>query len=932
MRFGIVFALVALLAPILPLRVAASPSGTPDVVPGEFLLTFSSSMTPTQRSTALAAAGTVESVASGTYLVSGDGAATAADHAESLGAAVQPNYRYRADRTPNDPLFPYQWNLQQVSVPQAWDLDTTPPVNGGDPSVVVAVLDTGAAFESFTDPNPATCYNGGAPATCVAAGAVYGKAPDLVSTTFVTGFDFVNNDAHPNDDNGHGTHVTGTIAESTDNGAGVAGIAYRSLVMPVKVLDRNGEGTSATIAQGIDFARTNGATVVNLSLGTPTDDPVVSTAVQAAHAAGITLVAAAGNSNVAQLAYPAAYPTVIAVGAVRYDRTRAFYSNYGANLDLVAPGGDTGVDQNGDGQPDGILQETYSHLNAQMLPLDFTTFGYLFYEGTSMAAPHVAGVAALLRAAGADAAATASTLTATATDLGDPGGDAQYGAGLLNAQAALAAVSAPLGTPSGSITINGGAVATNDPTVTLTLSAQVSGSTVAEMSFSNDGANYSAYQPFATSVTWVVPSALDGVQTVSVKYRSAVATESIAYADSIVLDRTRPTKASKLKLFATSDQAREYSGRHVGSNPTPFAEWAEGSDSGSGVEGTIVTVTATPTAATGTPVFGGATTLTLSGTGKVYVNLATMDHAGNRSVTSSFAVTRAPSRLFVVVSGERPGRIRAVNDALSVVRRVTFTAPAGTVLTGADTQGTGDQHLVVAYPDRDRVELRNTSGALVRAFVGATGASGFTGVASADLTLDGRDEILLGTGDGRLIVLGPSGKRLTTRRPFGEERVGLSVAAGDLVHGGTPEIAVARIRGAPDVRVFTASGKRIKTFRTLAATYQGGLNLAVGDLDGDGRSEIAVVPRGKANPTVRVYGMDGKLRERLNYPDARFAGGLALTVADLDGDGVDEVAVGPFNGRGPLSLLGKDGTSGKVRAFGTTRTASVTLTAVQSFR
>ena len=346
---------------------------------------------------------------------------------------AEPNYIAHAFLTPNDFYYaPYQWHLDNpvyggINMEAAWDVTT------GNQGVVVAVVDTGVAYEDYQE----TVTIGKRRTSTV----TYQKAPDLANTNFVAGYDFINNDDHPNDDEGHGTHVTGTIVQSTNNGIGVAGVAFNTSIMPVKVLDSSGSGSYAAIANGIYYAAGNAAynaagnraDVISMSLGGSSGSTTLMNALAYAHGRGVTIVCASGNDGSATtVSYPAAYDDYcIAVGATRYDEAVAGYSNRGASLDLTAPGGDTSVDQNGDGYVDGVLQQTFGSSP--------TDFGYYFYQGTSMATPHVSGVVALLLAQDATRtpAEIRSILQATAKDKGASGWDPNYGWGILDAAAAL---------------------------------------------------------------------------------------------------------------------------------------------------------------------------------------------------------------------------------------------------------------------------------------------------------------------------------------------------------------------------------------------------------------------------------------------------------------------------------------------------------------
>jgi serine protease len=326
---------------------------------------------------------------------------------------------YALGTPPNDTFWSYQWHMMDrgavsgvaasnfgVQAPEAWTKST-------GTGAIVAVVDTGVAYENFGS---------------------FAQAPDLVGTNFVAGYDFINNDAHANDDEGHGTHVAGTIAQSTNNGQGTAGVAFGATIMPVKVLSSTGSGSWTSVANGIRFAADNGADVINLSLGGSGGSTVLEDAINYAWSRGVVICAATGNSGTSSIGFPAAYSNCIAVGATRFDGNRAPYSQYGNGIDVSAPGGDTSVDQNGDGYGDGVLQQTFG--------TSVTSFGYYFFQGTSMATPHVAGVAALVKAARptATAAEVRAAIESSCVDRGTAGYDTTFGHGIVDANAAVDAI------------------------------------------------------------------------------------------------------------------------------------------------------------------------------------------------------------------------------------------------------------------------------------------------------------------------------------------------------------------------------------------------------------------------------------------------------------------------------------------------------------
>jgi serine protease len=288
-------------------------------------------------------------------------------------------------RVPNDPHWSYQWGLFDtgfgVRVPSARRYS----LGAG---VTVGIVDSG----------------------------VRPDLPDLKGVSFLPPYDAIAARPGGTDANGHGSHIAGTIAQATDNRLGCAGIAPQARLLAVRALGADGKGTNFSIGAGIRYAVDQGCQVVNLSIG-GSGSRTLKDACQYAVSKGVLLLAAAGNSGAAQITYPAAYPETLAVGAIDASGKRCGFSQYGKGIGIVAPGED-------------ILQQTFQKKTGQP--------GYYYYSGTSMATPMVTGVAALVKSIkpSLSLAELRSTLTQTATDLGARGYDTEYGAGLVNAQAA----------------------------------------------------------------------------------------------------------------------------------------------------------------------------------------------------------------------------------------------------------------------------------------------------------------------------------------------------------------------------------------------------------------------------------------------------------------------------------------------------------------
>ena len=333
-------------------------------------------------------------------------------------AAVFPTY------VPNDPYYKYQWHFKKIGMEQAWEVN-----RGASSDVIVAVIDTGVAY-----------LNKGA----------FAAAPDLAGTAFVEGYDFVWNTTEPVDSDGHGTHVAGTIAQTTGNGLGVAGMAFNAKIMPVKVLYTDWDEIwnapefygSSTVSRGIRYAVDHGAKVINLSLGALGPNTATREAIDYAVSNGVFVAISAGNEALDgnEPIWPASYAKdingAVAVAALDYNLKRAPYSSIQDYVELAAPGGNASADLDANGYADGVLQQTLDP--DEQAVGTFNKFAYVFYEGTSMAAPHVAGLAALMIDQGyTSPRAIEAAMKQFATDVAPAGRDNETGYGVINPRATL---------------------------------------------------------------------------------------------------------------------------------------------------------------------------------------------------------------------------------------------------------------------------------------------------------------------------------------------------------------------------------------------------------------------------------------------------------------------------------------------------------------
>nr|MBC7244656.1 S8 family serine peptidase [Chloroflexota bacterium] len=394
--FWVVWILVALLFPAADSRASPVLKGIKSVdlgaphVPGRILVKFKSGIKDEQRRQILAEQGgalVAEIPRLGVQVVQVPAeqmaTALARYRANSRVAYAEPDYLAYGTLTPNDPYYSsMQYGPQKIQADRAWDITT------GSPTVIVAVVDSGADFQH----------------------------PDLQGK-LIAGWDFINNDADPTDDHGHGTHVAGIVGAVTNNGEGIAGIGYQTRLLIVKVLDDSNGGTYSGIAQGIIYAADHGASIINLSLGGTAFSQTLLDAVEYTWSRGVLLVAAAGNYASSSPFYPASFEHVMAVAATDADDNRWSSSNYGNYISVSAPGVN-------------IYSTNWNKTSGT---------GYAYRTGTSMATPHVSGMAALLLAQDPSRsnAQLWSIIESTADDLGAVGWDPYYGYGRVNAYRAV---------------------------------------------------------------------------------------------------------------------------------------------------------------------------------------------------------------------------------------------------------------------------------------------------------------------------------------------------------------------------------------------------------------------------------------------------------------------------------------------------------------
>jgi hypothetical protein len=720
--------------------------------------------------------------------------------------------------TPNDPQYVLQWNLQAMRVPQAWDVDQVSPIHGGDPRIVVAILDTGIALTSVgatasvPDILPTSIWTN---TNEIAGDGIDNDADGYVDD--VHGWNFVAHTAMPIDDNGHGTHVAGVIASATDNALATAGIASQVTIMPLKVLNSGGLGTTESLTAAVRYAIQHGANIINLSLGGDEDDPIFHQALQDAAAQGIILISAAGNSGAATVTYPSQYSEVIGVGATNTDGSRAAYSNYGAQLTLMAPVGDTTLDMNHDGQADGVPSQTCTNASC-------TDFSTIYLSGTSQAAAEVSGVVALLESCGAAPGVIRALLTGSSRDLGPVGRDDQFGYGLVDAYAALSAAGCATGVPAAPTSLKAQIAATAIPGI-----VALRPSSAMRPLFSWSGASGATYivtwkrgsstlaqvKQTATTYTGVVTD--EGTYIVSVSTIDALGQVSVPATFSYRYQRSVVAIASGSTVRLLTNELKKL--RDITVNVGRMVRLSAGRF-GTAFDGRLITTSDAPSA-----------TLTMTDTrGKRLFTTQPFGAKFAGMITTAVLQRADGTTQFVAATGSKGASLVWFSANGKVLGRTTVYTKdvSGLNLATGDVDGDGNDELMVSQaqgaeirvygPDRKRK--------LVMTPRTKKHAQGWS-IAAGDVNGDGKDEILatpnVGMKKTKILVLSGAGVELKSLAVAGSEIAPLVLGAADTNGDGVDEVISAPQRGAGSLRVMQYSGTLLRqqtltdtSFRSLA--------------------------------------------------------------------------------------------------------------------
>lgn len=730
-------------------------------------------------------------------------------------ASLQKNITYQSLFTPNDQHFPLQWNLQAMNVPAAWDVDQVSPLYGGDARVIVAILDTGLASsllgnsQSVPDIASTTIWTN---PTEVAGDGIDNDGDGHVDD--IHGWNFVANTAQPADDNGHGTHISGVIAASMNNEVATAGIAANVTIMPLKVLDQHGSGVTTNLTAAINYAVDHGASIINLSLGGNEDDPIFHQAIQAAAAQGIIIVAAAGNSGEATVKYPARYTEVIGVGATNTDSSRAGYSNYGSALTLVAPGGDTALDLNADGQPDGVPSQT-------CVDGSCSTFATVYLSGTSQAASEVTAVIALLESCGAPPGNVRELLTSSAIDIGVTGRDDIFGYGLVNAAAALSAAGCVITQP-------------NQPSAITATASNVSSLAVYPQKpspFTAPFFHWSGQSGLSYLVVWkkgltIITQAKQTVTTFSPtistegSYSLSVATVDglgqVSSAQAFTYRYQKPvvitSSGSTVQLLTSELKTLRNFVSSIGKTLSVSAGYIDAAYSSR-----LLVAAASQ----------GATLQVSDTQGKITKQLQPFGKSFSGVMTSQIIRLADGSSKIVAATNTKGANIVWLNSAGKVLgKNLVFSKYVGGVTIAAgDLDGDGNDELVVSQVIGSEIRVYNSSQQRITQFYprGKKFNQGWS-ITVGDTNGDGLGEIMATPNvaglQQKVLFFDSAGKELRQIKITGSKTAPLIIQAIDTTGDGKSEIVIAPQRGAGTLQILSASGKVLKQMKLSTTVFR----------------------------------------------------------------------------------------------------------------
>jgi subtilisin family serine protease len=806
---------------------------------------------------------------------------------------------------PNDPYYSTSgawgqqyrdlWGLQSISAEAAWD------TSQGD-GVLVAVVDTGLDYNHediagnvwSNDGEIGLDGNNNDKRSNGIDDDGNGLIDDWHGWDFVT-LDGTPGDNDPMDNHGHGTHVSGTIAAMGDNGLGVIGVAPHARIMAVKGLDATGSGSTEDLSSAIIYAADKGASVINLSWGGsgPTPQILIDAISYAHNVKGAVVVAAAGNSNQdvgTQISgfYPACIRDVIAVSAIDHLDAKASFSNFGAKIDVTAPGGgDTGAGV----QPDrSILSLKSSQAGSTMTGSGQLIVGtkYLRQSGTSMASPHVAGVAALIRAQHPEFSPeqVRQVLRSSADDIGATGFDTQFGYGRLNASRSLtiaaplaAVLTSPVGTLSGlsQVDVKGSVGGANLSSWRLEYGAGIAPSSWTVITTSSTTINA------GTLATWNLSSINDGTYTL---HLVAQALTGEIYEDrlTVVLDGLVITDPSPLSISITrGEQAITIRGTVASAN---FARYGIG----------ILAIR------NNTFVSNSAITLTNGGLQPVHDGvLGTWNTTGAAPDTYQIFVTEIftnnssvfKSTKIVLDSSLHPGWPIDIGLLSNGIASLAITNHVN----AADVDGNGTKEILTAY--NNKVSVIDHTGAQLPGWpqtIDPTNSGAHIQISPvvADLDNDGSPEVLAANDQGKVFVWSGNG---TLRSGWPKSIAGFNtnLAVDDLTGDGQQEIIISQLG---NVRVCDKNGVILPGWPVNV----GAINSppAIGDVDGDGQKEIVVA---NLNGPSNLYIIKANGVVMPNWPKAinpqlapNFVSSSYPVLGDLDGDGAMECVIGSANG------------------------------------